>query len=163
MKRIHFISLIVLFVLLFFCSNGNSFDIDGFRNGMSQETIKNNLSEWKFDKVEEKENFIKAWDIPKRGNERLYVFNFCNKKLRDIQKNFEPSMKNFIFLFNKFSSIHGKPIDSHTDSSLSNIGESWSIAFYWRTGRDLVTLTYYVHPNNDQLTVMYENDSKCSK
>jgi len=162
MYRVNFFLLILIFFGIFY-SNVYSFDVDGFKNGMSQKELRENLNDWKFDKIEERDNFIRAWDIPDSGAKRWYVFTFCNTKLNSVQKDIKPSMKNFILLFQKLTSIHGKPIDSHVEMSIDSIGETNSISFHWANGKDLITLSYHVFPNNDQLAVRYENDSKCSK
>ncbi len=155
---------VLCFILLFIMnSRAYSFEVDGFVTGKSQEEIRNKLTEWNFDRIEEKDNFIRAWDNPDGPTQRLLVFNFCNKKLMSIQKDLNPSMKNFILMFDKLSSKYGKPIDSKVDRTIDHIGETNAILFYWRSGKDLITLRYNVFPSNDQLSVSYDNLSKCSK
>lgn len=151
-------------LLLVLCPRAYSFDVDGYVSGMSQEEIKSKLAEGGFDWIEEKDNFIRAWDNPYRPNSRWLVFTFCNKKLASVQKDLRPSMKNFILMFGTLSSAYGKPTDSHTDKAIDIVGETNTISFAWRTGKDVITLRYNVFPDNEQLSLFYDNTTiKCSK
>lgn len=105
-----------------------AFDADGFQSGMTKKEVKEILKTWNFDKIDEEENSILAYDTIKTAK-RWFSFGFRNNKLYSLQKNFPPSMKNFIFLFNKFTSVYGKPTDSHSEISLGSSGETRSITF----------------------------------
>lgn len=159
------VKLWVLFVSLFLimCPHVHAFEVNGFVTGMSQEEVRKLLAESKFEWLGEKDNFIRAWDIPDSPTSRWLVFTFCNKKLMRVQEDIYPSMKNFILKFGALSTAHGKPTESHTDKKIDQMGETNTISFIWRAGTDVITLRYNVGPNNDQLSLIYENTSKCSK
>lgn len=65
-------------------------------------------------------------------------------------------MRNFIFLFDRFSLLYGKPIDYHSKISIDNIvGETRTIYFMWWTESDTIEMEYIVMSPNDQLCVRY--------
>jgi hypothetical protein len=134
----------------------HSFEVDGFKSGMSQEKVMDRLNKLNFWKIEREEGFIMAHDDLAKKNMRAYSFNFSKGKLTKIQKEFSPSMKHFIILFDKLSTYYGKPIDSHAGSSDGTHGEQYGIEFLWRKELHLITLKYNVFPMNDQLSVLYE-------
>lgn len=162
MKKI-ILSVLFLGLLLMLCPLVYAFEVDGCVTGMSQAEIRNRLAGRNFDRIEEKDNFIRAWDYPDRPTSRWLVFDFCNKKLMKVQKDIYPSMKNFILMFDELSSVYGKPTDSQINKTIDSIGETNTISFSWRTGKDLITLRYKVFPDNEQLSLYYDNTSKCAK
>jgi hypothetical protein len=137
------------------CTITFAFDVDGFKSGMTKKEVKEMLKGWNFDKIDEEEDSVRAYDTTKTAK-RWFSFGFRNNKLTSFQKDFPPTMKNFIYLFNKFTLIYGKPIDSYSDISLDSSGETRSIWFWWKINSEIQQLSYNVFPNNDQLyTVVY--------
>jgi hypothetical protein len=154
-KKLSLVCLFSIFIILIISSESQSFDLDGFKSGMTKKEVKNQLSEWKFDVIDEKNNVITAYDALKTANPRWYVFNFTNDKLVLIQKDVKPSMKNFMILVEKLTDTYGKSIDTHADTSIDASGETHAISIFWKRGRELITLKYNVFPNNDQLSMIY--------
>jgi hypothetical protein len=153
-KKMLFLIIIIVFWI---CTEAHPFEVDGFKSGMSQETVMDILSKRNFYKVVQKPGFIQADDDPSKSYEsyRSYAFNFTNNKLVSVQKEFPPSMKHLIIIFDQFCSHFGKPIDSHSERSLQSFGEEYSIGFFWTRGSDLIELHYIVFPKNDQLYVIH--------
>jgi len=158
--KIAFLSLLSLLVMY---TNSYPFDIDGIKDGMSQKAVMNIIQEWNFDKIENGDGHIRAYDD--QSGERFYVFNFCHDELYFLQKNRKASMKEFIILFDKFKGKYGQPIDSHTNSSPQKYDKDrsiqYSIHFIWKTKSDLICLNYTIYPKNDQLYVIYEVYNSC--
>jgi hypothetical protein len=150
-----------VFIILITFSKAQSFDVDGFKSEMTKKEVKEQLKEWKFDVIDEKDNDIKAYDNLRKTDSRLYFFNFCDDKLVLIEKNVQPSMKNFIILVEKLTNTYGKPIDTYADTSIHTFGEQHKISIIWKIGRELITLTYNVYPNNDQLYMTYKVSNNC--
>jgi len=149
---------LIIFIIglsIFGYSKAFPFEEDGFKSGMTKKEVREILKTWNFNKIDEEEDLIRAYDTTKTAKRR-FVFGFRNNKLFSLQKDFPPSMSNFIYLFNKFTLVYGKPTDSHSEISLNSSGETRSIMFWWRKKFEINQLSYNVFPNNDQLyTVVY--------
>lgn len=154
-KHLMVLALVSLFLIVFTPQQVKSFEVDGFKNGMTKKEVIEILGKSNFDRIEDKEGTITAYDIPTKGTYRYYNFSFGNAKLVFLNKNFPPSMKNFIFLFDNFTTLYGKPVDSYTKISLETYGETRRISFMWKTQSETIDLDYSVFPNNDQLSISY--------
>ena len=139
------------------CSEARPFDVDGFKDGMSWDRVKEIISKGNFSNIEEKDAAISAYD----PHHRFYAFSFCENKLVHLQKYIRPSMRHFIGLFDEFNSVYGKPIDCYVNTPIDSYGENYSISFIWKKKSELATLTYDVFLENDQLYVTYEAPNEC--
>ena len=154
------IPLITLFFFIFICPKVSAFEVDGFKSGMTKEEVRRLLKSYHFDKIEDKEGGIYAYDIPIDRTHRSYGLFFYDDKLVLLHKNFPPSIKKFIFLFDRFSALYGKPFDSNSEVRIESHGESRRIIFYWSKMGEIVSLHYIVFPNNDDLHVIYEIEKR---
>lgn len=151
--------LITIGLFFIYSPSVKSFEVDQFKSGMTQKEVKEILSTQNFDKIQDKGKCIFAFDLPQKNTNRRYSFCFYQDgKLNLLEKDFPPSMKNFIALFDKFTSFYGKPFDYLSRITIENhdLSESREIAFMWRTQTDTIELKYIVFSTNDQLKVMYK-------
>jgi hypothetical protein len=150
---------LVIGLAIFWYAEAFSFEVDGFKSGMTKKEVKELLNGWNFDRIQEQEDkfgsYIRAYDIPTKNTYRHYRFQFANDKLILLQKHLFPSMKNFILLFDRLTSLYGKPIDSNTRIELSTYGESHEISFLWHAKSEAIDLSYSVFPNNDAFSITY--------
>lgn len=150
---------LVIGLVIFGYSIGRAFEVDGFKSGMTKKDVKESLNGWNFDKIQEEEDkfgsHFMAYDIPTKSTFRHYKFQFVNDKLILLQKHLFPSMKNFILLFDRLTSLYGKPIDSKTRIELSTHGESHDISFLWHAKSETIDLSYHVFPNGDDFSITY--------
>lgn len=152
-KRLITLLLLILFFLISSFSKAQSFDCDGFKNGMTKKEVREILDGWKGYSIDEKPEGISVHLISQPTKFRNFFFR--NDRLCNYCKSVEPSIKNFIILFNQFTGLYGKPIDSHSEIRIDNDGETRTISFFWRIQSETVRLKYYVFPTNDQLDVMH--------
>lgn len=151
--------LAIIGIAVFTYSKAFPFDVDGFKSGMTKKEVKELLNGYNFDKIQEEDDkfgsHIMAYDIPTKNTFRHYNFQFVNDKLILLQKQLFPSMKNFILLFDRLTSLYGKPIDSKTRIELSTHGESHGISFLWHAKSETIDLSYHVFPNGDDFSITY--------
>jgi len=126
-----------------------AFDVDGFKSGMTKEEVKEILEGWNFDKVDEEEDLISAYDTSERA-QRRFVLGFKNSKLNSFQRDFLPSMENFKLLLNKITSVYGRPSESDSETSLDS-GETRKITVRWKRQFEINELCYILFPDNKRL------------
>jgi hypothetical protein len=152
---------IFFFIALLCVGNVYAFEVDGFKSGMSYDAVKRKISTWNFDKVVENDQSIQAYDLPEKKSGRSLTLNFCKNQLAGVQKDYPPTMKNYITLTNEYRSKFGNPIDINTKIELTSIGETHNIYTFWESKVDSFSLNYGVYPANDQLYI-YVNTKKNS-
>lgn len=154
---------IFLICLLIPFASAKAFDVDGIKSRISMEKVKEIIGTWNFEKIEERESQIVAYDYAAKPSYRYYVFNFCDGRLTYIQKSIKPSMKMFIILFDGLSKTYGHPIDSDSNRSAYQDGEeSEGIDFLWRSGAEYIKLSYTVFSSNDSMNIHYGVPNRCA-
>lgn len=149
------LGVILIGLAIFGYSEGISFEVYGIKSGMTKKQVKKLIEEsWKGHNIEDANEYIRISSAsePSIGG---IVFNLCNDKFCYFQKSFDPSMKNFIFLFNQSTGLYGKPFNSDSEIQLDSKGERREISFYWRLRSDTVQVRYIIFPTNDQLDLIY--------
>lgn len=159
MKRVFYAATCLIFALPTVAS---AFQVDEFRNGMSKDKLREVLSGWKFDRIQDfSDSVIIAYDQPEKRTFRQYMFTFCNDKLVALQHEIKPSLRNFIISANNHIAKHGQPTKVDTNSSVISTGEKSSMALFWRTGGEVVGIRYAILPNEEELAVIYEVPNSC--
>ena len=145
---------ILIGLIIFGCPEVFAFDVDGFKSGMTKEEAKETLKRWNFDRVDEEEDLISAYDTSETG-QRHIVLGFKNDKLNSFQKHFSPSMENFRLLLNKLTSVYGRPSESDSETSL-NTNETRKTTVRWKRRFEIIELCYIPIPDNKALyTIVY--------
>jgi len=157
MKKISsVISLLVLVLLLLAGINTSyGFDVDGLKNGMEKKKVLEILSPMNFDKVVDEGSTVKFCDLQDKKYNRFYVVYFKNNKLIRYNKNYEPSMLNYITLFKLLNEQYGMAVLCSSQSNMMSNGESKSLHCSWRLKKELVTISYDILPSHDNLYVHY--------
>jgi len=120
---------LVASIAISLASKVQAFEVDWFRSGMTKEEVEKQLKGMGFNKIDIEERSILARDIPDTATSRFYQFVFKNDKLISLHKSFPHSVNNFIFLFDKLTSLYGKPVSSTPHILLSSTGEIRLIRF----------------------------------
>ena len=139
-----------------------SFEIDGFKKGMSLQDAKKVVEKQKYEKLEVSEDRIQAWDAPGGDAAKFINIGFCKGKLVQVEKHLQPRFDFFTRLVEDKRIEHGKPIDAWSrpvDPSSSS--ESSSVSFVWKRGKDFTRVSYTEFKHNNQLSLIYETYNSC--
>ena len=94
----------------------------------------------------------------------VYEFHFCNNELVSFRKDFEPSMQNFINVFDDLASKYGNMIIGYSNINFtSSVGERREIALKWILQNLEIELSYTIYEINDALTVRFYKKNNCDK
>ena len=144
------------------CANAAAFEIDQFKSGMTRAQVKESLTDWNFDLIDEAgPEVILAFDGPKKETNRLFKFYFCNDKLVTFEQSLKGSVRNFVTVTQNYVRQHGQPMKVDASNSVISNGEKNSMVIYWRLRNDFVGLRYSNLPNGDDLAVSYEVNNNC--
>ncbi len=132
-----------------------AFDVDGLKDGMTRDEILQALSIWNFDRIDDRGTYLSAYDIPDKKTYRHYNLSFVNNKLVLVQKDYKPSMKNYIALFQELAEKYGEKVICHASSRMSTEGDVKEIECWWWNRNEEISLRYTIFENNDQLSVVY--------
>ena len=143
-------------------SNAYSFEVDGFRSGMSMNEAKKMLLNQNREKVEMEEGRLMAWDTAEK--QRFINIGFCKGKVVQVEKHLQPRFDIFIRLVEDKRNELGKPIDAWSEpiDPMSTVEKS-SVSFAWKRSKDIVTATYTEFKHNNQLSVNFETQNSCWK
>lgn len=133
-----------------------AFEVDGFKDGMSKEMVLEKAKSYNVGKIVENENGLLMLgnlfddkDIP------IWTLSFTDNKLVILQKEFQPSMANYILLFKKLIDKYGSKTYCNAETQLSSVGEIKSIECSWHKDKEEIGISYGVFPINEQLYVRY--------
>ena len=158
------VAIMVLTAMLAFVNFSYGFDIDGFKDGMKKEIVLEKIKSWNFDRITEDEtNYISAYDLPEKNTIRHYNFSLKDNKLVSVQKDYKPSMTNYILLFKELVAKNGEKVSCYPESRLSTNGEEKSIRCIWIKDGEQAHISYNIFPANDQLSVFYSAFDKYTK
>ncbi len=154
--RLAFIAMLCLW------HSAHGFEIDQFKSGMSRAQIREQLTDWNFDSVEDAgADVTLAFDGVKKETNRLFKFYFCNDKLVTFEQSLKGSIKNFIVVTQNYVRQYGQPIKVEAGTNVLSNGEKSSMAIYWRFRNEYVGLRYVNLPNGEDLSVSYEVNNNC--
>lgn len=155
---------LALFVLLTICSKAHSFEVDGFKSGISHKEVLTKLNSMNFEKIIDKGTAIRALgDYPLTPNSSFYSFGFCDDKLVSLTKGVKGTTKNLIILFEKFSTTYGELKGAYATTQIESVGEINSISFRWEKDSDKIILNYSIVPSSERINLIYETKNKCYK
>ena len=125
--RLAFIAMLCLW------HSAHGFEIDQFKSGMSRAQIKEQLTDWNFDSVEDAgADVTLAFDGVKKETNRLFKFYFCNDKLVTFEQSLKGSIKNFIVVTQNYVRQYGQPIKVEAGTNVLSNGEKSTMAIYRR-------------------------------
>lgn len=140
------------------------FEVDGFKDGMKREIVLEKVKSWNFDKIADNDaDSVSVYDLPEKNTFRHYNFSLKDNKLISVQKNYKPSMANYILLFKELVAKYGEKVSCNAESGLSTYGEEKSIRCIWLKDGEQVHISYNLFPSNDQLYVFYSVFDKYNK
>ncbi len=158
------LKLVFLIILTFLISISNAQEIylENYNGNMNLREVKTKLYRDGFKKIEVKKDYIIANKQNIYGNLLFYEFHFCKNKLVSFRKDYEPSMKNFIQIFNLLSKRYGKILHGYSSIDLlSAAGESRTLTLTWFFKDLEIELTYDIFETNDVLTVRFYKKNNC--
>lgn len=148
--------LLSILIIIFVGTNITyGFDVDGLTDGMNKEIVIEKLSSIKFGKVVDEGNTVKFCDLEDKEFNKFYVVYFKNNKLVGYDKNFKPSMSNYITLFKLLTEKYGNTVKCSSKSDMSSNGEIKSLLCTWLFKKESITINYNILPSNDTLYVHY--------
>jgi hypothetical protein len=159
--------LIYFLILLLLPSNIWAFDEDGFKSGMKKADVMNRLRTMNFNKLDDKETVVSAFDVPLKEGSRGYSFVFCENKLVEMVKNLPGKVKALIMMTEKYSLLYGEPEVSAASSFQSN-AEIYRLSLVWKLndGDKILLSLDLVNPDNDLsvgINVIYKTRNTCNK
>jgi len=172
-----------MLALLALSDNVYSFEIDGFRSGMEINGIAEILKRRSYIRVMEAQtgkevtddirlnahnSGLVVYDVSNPNNwNMLYGLSFCKHRLVQLQKEFEPSFKNFTLMSEKLSLTYGKATNYDIRTGIGETsGDSYSFSLMWIIGAENKKLTYTYHEKikgypYDQLYMVYTVINEC--
>jgi len=158
MQRISIVFILALSAAL----PANAFEIDVFKSGMSKEQVRDALKSYTFDRVQEfSAQTLIAYDLPEKGSNRQFVFDFCNGKLSGLQQEMAPSLRNTTIVLSSYITKYGQPFTVNAQSSVTSIGDKNELAYYWRRGLDILGVRYSETSPIEQLLLQYDTPNNC--
>jgi hypothetical protein len=151
--------LIVLGFIL--CTSARAFDVAEFKSGMSREQVREHLTGWRFDRVQNSGDTLLAYDLPERNSFRQFRFQFCNDKLVGLEQSMKASVRNFIVISNNYITTYGQPIRVSTGVNVVASGEKNAMVLHWRRGNETVAVRYQQLGDSEQLALIYEMPNTC--
>ncbi len=143
-------------------TNAFSFEIDGFKKGMSLQDAKKVAVKQKYEKIEVSEDRIQAWDTPDSDDARFINIGFCRGMLVQVEKHLQPRFEFFTRLVQDKRNEFGKPIDVWSKPvDFTSNNPSNSVSFLWRHGKDFTTVSYTEFKHNNQLSLSQETYNSC--
>ena len=153
---------IVLILALSAALPASAFEVDVFKSGMSKEQVREALKSYTFDRVQEfSAQTLIAYDLPEKGSNRQFVFDFCNGKLSGLQQEMAPSLRNTTIVLNSYITKYGQPFTVNAQSSVTSIGDKNELAYYWRRGLDILGVRYSETSPIEQLLLQYDTPNNC--
>ncbi|MBU4320919.1 MAG: hypothetical protein L6246_01090 [Thermodesulfovibrionales bacterium] len=131
------------------------FEIDGFKDGMRKDVVLEKSLSWNYDKVDDRGDSVGVYDFPDKKTYRHINLSFHNNRLVGFQKNYKPSMANYIMLFKELGDKYGDNVNCSAGTDLSTSGENKNITCIWVVGNEKIHISYNIFPSNDQLSVYY--------
>ena len=142
------------------CGPALAFEVDSFRSGMSFAEAKSLVEKQAYERVELKDNQIRAWDT--RSVASGIFLDFCKGRLVSVQKNLQPRFDYFTRLVDEKRSALGRPLDAWSrPTDVTSSVESNAIALIWRDGSDFVSVTYTEFSSNKQLYITHDARNDC--
>lgn len=158
MQRLSIIFILALSAAL----PASAFEVDVFKSGMSKEQVRDALKSYTFDRVQEfSAQTLIAYDLPEKGSNRQFVFDFCNGKLSGLQQEMAPSLRNTTIVLNSYITKYGQPFTINAQSSVTSIGDKNELAYYWRRGLDILGVRYSETSPIEQLLLQYDTPNNC--
>lgn len=140
----------------------SAFEVDVFKSGMSKEQVRDALKSYTFDRVQEfSSQTLIAYDLPEKGSNRQFVFDFCNGKLSGLQQEMAPSLRSTTIVLNSYITKYGQPFTVNAQSSVTSIGDKNELAYYWRRGLDILGVRYSETSPIEQLLLQYDTPNNC--
>ena len=102
-----------------------------------------------------------AYDLPEKGSNRQFVFDFCNGKLSGLQQEMAPSLRNTTIVLSSYITKYGQPFTVNAQSSVTSIGDKNELAYYWRRGLDILGVRYSETSPIEQLLLQYDTPNNC--
>jgi len=156
--------LTIIIILIPYLLNAQISYYDGFHSDMTMAEVKQFLEERNYQNIDIKDDYIFANVLSIKNVWLAYEFHFCENKLVSFRKDFDPSMKNFISLFNDLISKYGNTITGSSHINLSHpMGEIREIVLTWELSNIEIELSYMILETNDNLTVRFFMNNKCGK
>ncbi len=151
-----------LTLVLLLAAPAEAFEIDAFKSGMSREEVKAALQSYDFERVRDfSPTTLIAYDTPERASHRQFVFDFCNDRLVGLQQEVAASLRNLVTVVNNYNARYGQPSRVVAGSNVTSIGERNELAFFWRSGLDVIGVRYVATAPVEQLMLVYETPNKC--
>ncbi len=148
--------------LLTFALPSHAFEVDVFKSGMTKAQVREALKSYAFDRVQEfSEKTLIAYDQPEKGSNRQFAFDFCNDKLAGLQQDMAPSMRNTTIALHSYITKYGQPFKVNARSSVTSIGDKNELAFYWRSGLDILGVKYSETLPVEQLLLQFDVPNNC--
>ena len=150
-------------LFLVFAPNVYSFEVDGFRTGMSLADAHALIKSRNYSEVQVKDNHIGAWDTPPSGlvAARTIFLTFCKDRLAQMQKYSPPGFEQFARLVHERRKELGRPLDAFSQASGGARGSHDSVSLVWRSGREFVTISYIQFAANSQVDTIYDVPNDC--
>ena len=153
------LGLIVLGLIL--SAPASAFDVAEFKSGMSRDQVRDALTGWRFDRVQNSGDALLAYDLPERNSFRQFRFLFCNDKLATLEQSMKASVRNFIVISNNYIATYGQPIRVSTGVNVVASGEKNAMMLHWRRGNETMAVRYQQLADGEQLAVIYEMPNTC--
>ena len=138
-----------------------AFEVAEFRNGMQRNQVKELLTSWRFDRVQDSAETLLAYDLAEKNSNRSFRFHFCNDRLVTLEQAMKPSVRNFIVITNNYLATYGQPMKVDAGVNVISSGEKISLVLHWRKGNDIIGARYQQLPGGEALAVIYEVSNTC--
>ena len=141
--------------------NAAAFEVGEFRNGLTRGQVKEMLTSWRFDRVQDSAETLLAYDLPEKNSNRSFRFHFCNDRLVTLEQAMKASVRNFIVITNNYLGTYGQPMRVDAGINVISSGEKNGLTINWRKGNDIIGVRYQQLPGGEALAVVYEVSNTC--
>lgn len=156
-----FIRQCLIIVVCIVCSPAAAFEVAEIRSGMSRDQVRESLTTWRFDRVQNSDDTLLAYDLPERNSFRQFRFRFCNDRLAALEQSMKASVRNFILITNNYITAYGQPIRVGAAVNVVSSGEKDAMVLHWRRGNEIVGVHYQQLAGGEDLAVIYEVPNAC--
>lgn len=142
-----------------------SFEINGFKSGMTRKQVKA-LAEKKYSKIQDEQEMLTAWNIDANRIVDSILLSFCRDKLVFVSSVLDAdfSIKNIFLLTDRYLQTYGQPsrVVATSDVLARGVGESRSIVYVWRSGHEQYSLIFtYLENAAGSINLLRQTDNTC--
>lgn len=141
--------------------HASAFEVGEFKNGLTRDQVREMLTSWRFDRIEDSAETLLAYDLPERNSNRSFRFHFCNDRLVILEQAMKASVRNFIVITNNYLVTYGQPMKVDAGVNVISSGEKNRLTMNWRKGNDIIGIRYQQLPGGEDLAVVHEVSNTC--